>query len=49
LIFLMTTKPDQVGSWIAPGVALVLGVTSSLPWRRPRAAGALAREAQPGA
>ncbi len=48
VVFLMTTKPDLGGSLITLGVAVVLGVLSAPPWRRPRASGALAREARSG-
>lgn len=47
-VFLMTTKPDWLGSLIALAVAVVLGVVSAQPWRRPREARASLKEAQPG-
>ncbi len=47
-VFLMTIKPDLLGSLIALAVALVLGVISAQPWRRSRQARALMKEAQPG-
>jgi hypothetical protein len=43
VVFLMTVKPDLVGSLITLVVALVLGVVSALFWR-PAAANALAQE-----
>lgn len=46
IVFLMTIKPDLVGSSITIGIAVVLGLASALPvWRRDRAksAGALSR------
>jgi hypothetical protein len=48
VVFLMTIKPDLLGSLIALAVALVLGVISAQPWRLPRQARALLKEAQPG-
>jgi hypothetical protein len=47
-VFLMTIKPDLLGSLIALAVALVLGVISALPLRLPRKGSALVKEAQPG-
>lgn len=47
-VFLMTTKPDWLGSLIALAVAVVLGVLSAQLWRRPREARAQVAEAQPG-
>ncbi|HEY7355081.1 MAG TPA: DUF2269 family protein [Ktedonobacterales bacterium] len=49
VVFLMTTKPDLIGSLIALAAALVLGVVSALFWRRPAEARALVEEAAPGA
>ena len=34
IVFLMTVKPDWVGSIITIGVAIILGLASSLPMRR---------------
>jgi hypothetical protein len=34
IVFLMTVKPDGVGSLITIGVAIILGLASSLPMRR---------------
>lgn len=48
VIFLMTTKPDWVGSLITLAVALVLGVVSAQPWRRPREAAVPVQEAKLG-
>ena len=48
VVFLMTIKPDLLGSLIALAVALVLGVISVQPWRGSRQARALVKEAQPG-
>ena len=48
VVFLMTNKPDLLASLIALAVALVLGVVSAQPWRRPRDARALVKEAQAG-
>ena len=45
----MTTKPDWLGSLITLAVAVVLGVLSAQPWRRPREARAQVTEVQPGA
>ena len=37
IVFLMTIKPDLVGSLIVIGIALILGLASALPaWRRDR-------------
>ena len=47
-VFLMTTKPAWPGSLITLAVAVVLGVVSAQPWRRPREARALVQEAQAG-
>ncbi len=47
VVFVMTTKPDWVGSLIALAVAIVLGVVSGQFWRRPQAAGALTEAARP--
>ena len=47
-VFLMTTKPDLLGSLITLAVAVVLGVLSAQPWRRPRETRAQVAEAQPG-
>lgn len=38
VVFLMTIKPDLAGSLLVLAVAVVLGVVSAQPWRRPRAA-----------
>ncbi len=48
VVFLMTTKPDLIGSLIALAVALVLGVVSAQVWRRPAEARARVEEAAPG-
>ena len=48
VVFLMTTKPDWLGSLITLAVAVVLGVLSAQPWRRPREARVQVAEAQPG-
>lgn len=47
-VFLMTTKPDWLGSLITLAVAVVLGVLSAQPWRRPRESRAQVTEVQPG-
>ncbi|HEU5369200.1 MAG TPA: DUF2269 family protein [Ktedonobacterales bacterium] len=49
VVFLMTAKPDLIGSLIALAAALVLGVVSALFWRRPAEARALVEKAAPGA
>jgi uncharacterized membrane protein len=50
VVFLMTAKPDLIGSLVALAVALVLGVVPALFWRRPAEAGAaLMEKAAPGA
>jgi Predicted integral membrane protein (DUF2269) len=48
VVFLMTIKPDLLGSLIVLAVALVLGVISAQPWRLLRQVRALVKEAQPG-
>jgi hypothetical protein len=51
VVFLMAVKPDLLGSLITLAVAVVLGVLSAQPWRRPSSseARALVKEARPGA
>jgi hypothetical protein len=40
IVFLMTVKPDLTGALVTIGIAVVLGLVSSLPnWRRERAKG----------
>ncbi|HLW01457.1 MAG TPA: DUF2269 family protein [Ktedonobacterales bacterium] len=46
VVFLMTMKPDWTGSLITLGVAVVLGVVSAQPWRRPAEVRARVQEAQ---
>lgn len=48
VVFLMTIKPDLLGSLIALVVAIILGVLSAQPWRRPRETRAQVAEVQPG-
>jgi hypothetical protein len=48
VVFLMTIKPDLLGSLITLAVTLVLGPVSVQFWRRPAEVGALAKEAAPG-
>jgi hypothetical protein len=48
-VFLMTVKPDWLGSLITLAVAVVLGVLSAQPWRRSREARSQVPEALPGA
>lgn len=48
VVFLMTVKPDVLGSLVTLGVAVILGVLAAQPWRRPREAGTLVKEAQLG-
>ncbi len=38
VVLLMTTKPDLAASLLVLAAALILGVVSAQPWRRPRAA-----------
>lgn len=45
VVLLMTTKPDLAGSLLVLVAALILGVVSAQPWRRPRTALLPAREA----
>lgn len=47
VVFLMTTKPDLIGSLIALAVAAVLGVLLAQLWPRPRAGQGLPQEAEP--
>jgi hypothetical protein len=46
VVFLMTVKPDLLGSLITLALALVLGVVSAQPWRRPLRDRARVAEAQ---
>ena len=48
VVWLMTTKPDLVGSLLVLAVALVLGVVSAQPWRHPRASTVAVQEAHLG-
>jgi len=48
VVFLMTAKPDLLGSLITLAVTLVLGPVSVQFWRRPAEARALAKEAASG-
>ena len=45
VVFLMTTKPDLLGSLLTLIVAIALGVGAAQFWRRPRATETLAKEA----
>lgn len=47
VVFLMTNKPGALASLTTLAVAIVLGVVTARPWRRPRLRAALAEEATP--
>lgn len=48
VVFLMTVKPDLLGSLITLATAVALGVLSAQPWRRPRQHSVQVVETQPG-